>query len=88
MGHPTPAQARAIANLPSATISNYHLDGKIVTEVPPNPNGGGARAAGLLDGPMEEEGWDQPDLAELKIEFEKSSDQYERVTLYGVEVLA
>ena len=31
---------------------------------------------------------DVPDLVELKIEFEKSSDQYGRVTVYSVEVLA
>ena len=29
-----------------------------------------------------------PDITELKLEFEASSDQYGRITLYSIEVLA
>jgi len=66
----------------------------IVTEIPANPNGGGARAAALVNGNgiasngTSDAESDVPDITELKIEFEASSDQYGRVTVYGVEVLA
>ncbi|WVQ79430.1 hypothetical protein IAT38_001528 [Cryptococcus sp. DSM 104549] len=49
---------------------------KIITEVP---------ADGTA--PVEDDGVDLPLITELKLEFEKSSDQYGRITLYSLEVL-
>ncbi len=68
--------------------SQGELGPNIVTEIPANPNGGGARAAPYLNGNAEDEEQDQLDITELKIEFEASSDQYGRVTVYSIEVLA
>lgn len=78
--------------------SQGSLGPSIRTEVPPNPLGGGAPAQ-KLDGAysqfngstMNGDGqaaWGLPELTELKIEFEQTSDNQGRVTLYQVEILA
>jgi hypothetical protein len=64
----------------------------ITTEVPPNPHGGGEAAEPLVpaaDGVHADGGkaWLTPLIKEIKIEFETSSDQFGRITLYNLEVL-
>jgi hypothetical protein len=64
----------------------------ITTEVPPNPEGEGEKAEPLVpaSGAAHESGekaWLSPLIKELKIEFEASSDQFGRITLYQVEIL-
>jgi hypothetical protein len=64
----------------------------ITTEVPPNPEGDGEKAEPLVpvSGATNTSGdkaWLRPLIKELKIEFEASSDQFGRITLYQVEVL-
>lgn len=70
--------------------SQGDLGPTIVTERPANPAGGGQPAGHYLNGERQGtlgEMWTPPDLEELKLEFEQSSDQYGRVTLYSIEVL-
>lgn len=70
--------------------SQGDLGPTIVTERPANPAGSGVPASHYLNGERQGdkgEMWIAPELEELKLEFERSSDQYGRVTLYSVEVL-
>jgi hypothetical protein len=81
--NPRPEHPAAPASLPT---SEPH----IVTEIPPNPSGGGAPAkVEGVNAPVSDElAWlDDIELVELKVEFEKSSDEYGRVTVYQIEVL-
>jgi hypothetical protein len=62
----------------------------IVTEVPPNPQGGGEKAASLIKGQENAQAAEDlgpPLITELKLEFETSSDHHDRVTVYGLEIL-
>jgi hypothetical protein len=80
------SHAQKIANLPTSMTSQESLGPTIVTEVPNNPNGNGAKAEPFVGG-LNGDDMESPELVELKIEFEGSSDQFGRVVVYGVEIL-
>jgi hypothetical protein len=80
------AHQQTIANLPTHMTSQEHLGPTITTEIPANPNGNGYKARSFIDGLNGDE-MESPEMAEMKIEFEKSSDQFGRITIYSIEVL-
>ena len=82
---PLAGQAAGTGNLPTTSVPGSGA--QITTVVPPNPSGQGRPAQSLVDGIGGEDSWDPPVITELKIEFEKSSDQYGRITVYSIEVL-
>ena len=67
--------------------SQGDLGPHIVTETPAGVlTNGGPSTDTMINGSNTDE-IDVPDITELKIEFEASSDQYGRVTVYSIEVL-
>ena len=67
--------------------------GSAVNGIAPNAMSNGNGTAGHephvngVNGTEDSES-DLPDITEMKLEFEASSDQYGRITLYSIEVLA
>lgn len=64
----------------------------ITTVIPPNPQGDGEKAEPIVPEQDDlhasgEAAWTKPRIKELKLEFEASSDQFGRITLYQVELL-
>jgi hypothetical protein len=93
---PSEKTQEAIDSLPiraaSPTSPGKQPGPSITTVVPPNPDGGGEKADPIVPeaGAFHESGekaWTAPLLKEIKIEFEASSDQFGRITLYQVEIL-
>lgn len=87
---------KTIESLPTASTSATSLGPTIYTDVAPHPLGGGDKGP-ALDGAFTPAshtsttsgtvGMALPDLTEIKLEFEETSDNQGRVTLYQVEIL-
>ena len=91
---PSATTQKATDNLPVKVTSTVQGEPPvaITTEVPPTPHGDGEAAKPLVpaaDG-IHANGAKArvtPLIKEIKIEFEASSDQFGRITLYNLEIL-